>query len=217
MFTDEPDLTAVSDLEQLIEQHRGTPIGVLRDRLAPEVSLKAKNLTSVTIARMLDWGSPGLRPRLERRMLRRVVRAVEDTLRPREAVSFSAIDFMEVIETPWSESPLRARVSQMVFIVLLAKKGAPVHESYLHGAFAWQADHRTLATMEYEYESFRRAFAEDDPAWWPRPATTEVLHVRPHGRDANDVLPLPGGRSHVRSSFWLNQDFVQLLIRLNQR
>jgi hypothetical protein len=35
-------------------------------------------------------------------MLRRVVRADEATLRPRESVSFAPIDFMEVIETPWS-------------------------------------------------------------------------------------------------------------------
>lgn len=52
---------------------------------------------------------------------------------------------------------------------------------------------------------------------WPRSAATEVLHVRPHGRDGKDVLPLPDGRSHVRSSFWLNQSFMQLLIRLNCR
>ncbi len=211
------DVALIDRLDRLIEQNRGTTIGALRDRVAPEVSITAKNLTSVTVARIMDVESAGLRQQLERRMLRRVVRATEETFRPREAVSFSPIDFMEVIDTPWSASPLRERVARMVFIVLLARRGAPVHESYLHQAFAWEADHRTLATMEHEYERFRRAFAEDDPVSWPRPATTEILHVRPHGRDGKDVRPLPDGRSHVKSSFWLNQGFVQLLIRLNQR
>ena len=208
---------AAADITSLIERHRGMTIGHLRELLATDVSPTAKNLTSVTMTRLMDAEAPGLRLRLDERMLRRVVRADEATLRPREAVSFSPIDFMEVIETPWSESPLRERVTRMLFIVLLARKGAAVQDAYLHSAFAWEADHRTLATMEYEYERFRRAFAEDDPVRWPRPATTEVLHVRPHGRDGNDVRPLPDGRSHVRSSFWLNQPFVQLLIRLNER
>lgn len=211
------DAVLVRELIDLIDGHRGTTIGALRERVAPDVSLTTKNLTSVTMARLMDVESPGLRSRLDARMLRRVVRAAEETLRPREAVSFSPIDFMEVIRTPWSRSPMRERVARIIFIVLLAQKGAPVHASYLHGAFAWEADHRTLATMEHEYERFRSAFAEDDPATWPRPGVTEVLHVRPHGRNGRDVLPLPGGREHVRSSFWLNQPFVQLLIRLNER
>lgn len=217
MISSEPDSEVVREVHRIVDDHRGTSIGSLRARLAPEVSPKAKNLTSVAIARFIDSESPGLRPQLDDMMLRRVVRADEATLRPREPVSFSPIDFMEVIETPWSESPLRERVARMLFIVLLAKKGAPVPDAYLHSAFAWEADHRALATMEYEYERFRRAFAEDDPVSWPRPATTEVLHVRPHGRDGKDLRPLPDGRSHIRSSFWLNQPFVQLLIRLNER
>ena len=217
MISSEPDSEVVREVHRLVDDHRGTSIGSIRARLAPGVSPKAKNLTSVAIARFIDSESPGLRPQLDDMMLRRVVRADEATLRPREPVSFSPIDFMEVIETPWSESPLRERVARMLFIVLLAKKGAPVPDAYLHSAFAWEADHRTLATMEYEYERFRRAFAEDDPVSWPRPATTEVLHVRPHGRDGKDLRPLPDGRSHIRSSFWLNQPFVQLLIRLNER
>ena len=211
------DAEMVGELERLVRQHRGTSIASLRDRLAPDISPTTKNLTSTTMTRFIDAEAPGLRPRLEGLMLRRVVRADEETLRPRESVSFAPIDFMEVIETPWSESPLRERVARMFFIVLLAKKGAAVQDSYLHSAFAWEADHRTLTTMEHEYERFRRAFAEDDPVTWPRPGGTEVLHVRPHGRDGKDVLPLPEGRSHVRSSFWLNQPFVQLLIRLNDR
>jgi DNA mismatch repair protein MutH len=205
----------VASLRDALLRHRGATIGELRDEVAPHVSLKAKNVTSVTIANVLDRERPGLRRDLDTTMLRRVVRADETTYRPKEAVSFASFEFMDVIGTPWEESALRERVARIVFIVLLFRKGAAVHEARLHNVFQWEADHRTLATMEQEYEWFRNAFAYEDPVAWPRPGMTEILHVRPHGRDATDVLPLPGGRFHVRSSFWLNQPFVQLLIRLN--
>ena len=209
------DGTDLASVREAVMRYRGMTIGELRDTVAPHVLLRAKNLTSVTIARILDLELPGLRPDLDERMLRRVVRADEVTYRPKEAVSFAPFEFMDVIETPWEESPLRGRVSRIVFVVLLTRRGSAVHEARLHNAFQWEADHRTLATMEQEYERFRLAFAQDDPVDWPRPGATEVLHVRPHGRNAADVLPLPGGRTHVRSSFWLNQSFVRLLIRLN--
>lgn len=115
----------------------------------------------------------------------------------------------------WKQSPLLERVARIVFIVLLTRSGAAVHVARLHSAFQWEAAHRALATMKQGYEMFRPTFAQDDPMTWPRPGSTEVLHVSPHGRNAEDVLPLPDGQSHVRSSFWLNQSFVQLLIRLN--
>lgn len=217
MAESEPDVVLVRELERIVDDHRGISVASLRERLAPEIAPTTKNLTSVTIRRFIDAEAPGLRPRLEERMLRRVVRADEATLLPRESISFAPIDFMKVIATPWSQSPLRERVARMLFIVLLARKGAEVQDAYLHNAFAWEVDDRTLTTMEHEYERFRSAFAEDHPATWPRPGVTEVLHVRPHGRNGRDVLPLPGGREHVRSSFWLNQPFVQLLIRLNER
>lgn len=143
------EASTAGELESLVRRHQGTTVGRLRELFAPDVSLSAKNLTSVTIMRLIDAESPGLRRRLEGQMLRRVVRAVEETLRPREAVSFAPIDFMEVIETPWAHSTLKDRVARMAFIILLTRNGAAVQDSYLHSAFTWAADHRTLATMEH--------------------------------------------------------------------
>jgi len=76
----------------------------------------------------------------------------------------------------------------------------------------WSAEPDTIETMEREYERFRQAFKDTPPSEWPGQRSTEVLHVRPHGRDGRDVVPLPSGEMHVRSSLWLNQRFVQDVI-----
>jgi DNA mismatch repair protein MutH len=207
----------VDRLRALVAAERGRTIAELHAELALDIRPTSKNVTSVVINRLIDLRAPGLRSELDSSALRRVVRADESTFRPKESVSFAAFEFLDVIATPWAESPLRERIARIAFVVLLTPRGGAVGDARLHDAFGWDADDRTLATMEQEYEMFRRAFAEDDPALWPRAGTTETLHVRPHGRDGKDVLPLPHGRTHVRSSFWLNQSFVQLLIRLNAR
>jgi DNA mismatch repair protein MutH len=134
------------------------------------------------------------------------------TLRPREAVSFTPFDFREVAETPWEESDVLATLGRILFIVLDAPRGARVGEARLRSIVMWSAEPGTIATMEREYEMFRKAFRDAPPSEWPGQRATEVLHVRPHGRDGRDVVPLPNGGMHVRSSLWLNQGFVQDVI-----
>lgn len=42
----------------------------------------------------------------------------------------------------------------------------------------------------------------------PKQSESRVAHVRPHGRDANDTLPLPDGREMTKQCFWLNRSYI---------
>lgn len=42
----------------------------------------------------------------------------------------------------------------------------------------------------------------------PKQSESPVAHVRPHGRDANDKLPLPDGRMMTKQCFWLNGNYI---------
>ncbi len=42
----------------------------------------------------------------------------------------------------------------------------------------------------------------------PKQSESHVAHVRPHGRDANDQLPLPDGRMMTKQCFWLNGNYI---------
>lgn len=197
-----------------IMTRRGASVEALRSELAPDVSPTSKNVTSVVIRRLLAGTEPDVVAALERLGIRtRVTRVDPATLRPREALSFSPIDYHEVAQTPWEESDVLAMLGTVFFVVLDAPKGAAVREATVRGAAFWQADEETVSLLRREYEAFRRAIARLPPELWPKPSETTALHVRPHGRDGNDVVSLPSGGSHVRSSFWLNQDFVADVLR----
>jgi DNA mismatch repair protein MutH len=215
-----PRLPAVSGIEDLARRVRerleplvGASVEQLRARHASQVIPGAKNVAAATFRRILSGGDEDLIVALERLGTTiRVCRVDPETLRPREAVSFTPFDFREVASTPWEESDVLAMLGRILFIVLDAPKGAKVGEARLRSVVMWSADPETIATMEREYERFRHAFREQPPSKWPGQRATEVLHVRPHGRDGRDVVPLPSGRMHVRSSLWLNQRFVQGVI-----
>jgi len=46
-------------------------------------------------------------------------------------------------------------------------------------------------------------------------SSTQIIHIRPHGRDANDRDQDLLGNTLVKQSFWLNSKFIQNL--LNRR
>ena len=212
-----PDVSGIADLTRRVESRLAPLVGAsveeLRARFAPSVSSTAKNVGAATFRRILSGGDEDLMAGLERLgSTVRVSRVDPVTLRPREAVSFTPFDFREVAETPWEESDVLATLGRILFVVLDAPKGATVGEARLRSVVTWSAGPDTIATMEREYEAFRRAFTESPPSEWPSQRSTEVLHVRPHGRDGRDVVPLPNGEMHVRSSLWLNQRFVQDII-----
>jgi len=47
----------------------------------------------------------------------------------------------------------------------------------------------------------------------PKQAESRVAHVRPHGKDASDTLPLPDGRMMTKQCFWLNNTYIAEQIR----
>ena len=42
----------------------------------------------------------------------------------------------------------------------------------------------------------------------PKRAESPVAHVRPHGKDASDKLPLSDGRMMTKQCFWLNNTYI---------
>jgi len=42
----------------------------------------------------------------------------------------------------------------------------------------------------------------------PKASESRVAHVRPHGKDSRDVLPLPDGRMMAKQCFWLNGSYI---------
>jgi DNA mismatch repair protein MutH len=212
-----PAISGMDDLTRRVEERLtplvGASVEELRTRYAPTVSTTAKNVTAATFRRILSGGDEDLTAALDRLGTTvRVSRVDPMTLKPREAVSFTPFDFTEVAATPWDESDVLATLGRILFIVLDAPRGAKVSEATLRSVVMWSAEPETIATMEREYERFREAFRGLPPSEWPSQRSTDVLHVRPHGRDGRDVVPLPNGSMHVRSSLWLNQRFVQDVI-----
>jgi DNA mismatch repair protein MutH len=142
----------------------------------------------------------------------RTIRVDPETFLPHEDVSFPAFTPRALAGEEWEASELLPLISSLYFMVFVAHGNEAVLDARLLGGFFWRPDTDELATMGREWEALRRAFAASEPEARPQASQTDILHVRPHGKNKHDTLPLPSGRPFVRSSFWLNRDFVGRLV-----
>ncbi|MTV25282.1 hypothetical protein FTX61_07650 [Nitriliruptoraceae bacterium ZYF776] len=215
-----PPVEAPDELGDLVRDVRdrllpwyGVRVADLRDRFCPHVTDASKSLASRATRELLGaQGRRDLEAFARLGIAIRTVRANRSTLRPFEATSFPAIDYLEVVHTPWDASDLQEQLNSVLFVVFAAEPGDRPRDARLWTSFLWRPSDDDRATMEREYERFRTAIRTRPPEEWPGSRDTDILHVRPHGRDRTDRRPLPTGGDHVRSAFWLNQGYLQQLI-----
>ena len=215
---------AFDTIDELVERasdrllrHAGRTAEDLRSAFAPHISSTNKSVIWHAVSGILEGGNEDLLSGLRSMGITlKTVRADPETSRPHEGTSFSTFSFTDVYETPWDESDVLAQLGSILFVVFESKKQQSVGDAVLRRVVRWAASPDEIACLEAEYERFRSAFGSMPANRWPKAPGTRMLHVRPHTSSKKDQVPLPGGGTHVRSSFWLNQSFVQEILRRNR-
>jgi DNA mismatch repair endonuclease MutH len=133
---------------------------------------------------------------------------------PYEAMSFPAFDPVELAEEEWEDSELCGRLQNMLMTpVFRARRDDDQMGQRVCKPFRWTPDRKQTNGIRAEWERYRDLFASGQIYDLPTSRETQFIHVRPHGRDRSDIVVVPGGRTIVRQSFWLNPTFVQELVR----
>lgn len=129
---------------------------------------------------------------------------------PEEAMSFPAMHFKEVAEENWEESVLRDMWSKRFFFVInkLAAGGYR-----LHRVMFWSLPEVLLdSDVRRVWEKTKRCIMIGDFSDLPKSSESEISHVRPHAKNAQDVDLLPSGKKETKRCFWLNKRFIQNIL-----
>ncbi|MDO9555957.1 MAG: Sau3AI family type II restriction endonuclease [Coriobacteriia bacterium] len=196
--------------EQIVHDRFRPYIGMTADEIAARLNVGikrgAKNFYAVLTQRIF-----GIDPSHSAEFIKAdvIVRTVR--LRPsgalKEAVSFSAFDYEDLVQQDWEGSDLRNDLTRRFFFVVyeMDKQEIP---TLAHTQF-W-----TMPTSDVDLhgrECFERTvelIMEGKADYLPKSSDNKVCHVRPHGRNSADTLPTPTGGRAVRKSFWLNQKYL---------
>jgi DNA mismatch repair endonuclease MutH len=147
---------------------------------------------------------------------------------PFEGISFPAMKLIEFEEEVWEESTFKGMINKILFIPIYKyKKDVGLEEKYLGKSFFWtpSEDEKLIENewMKYQQEviegkakvtkvsnNSKRGYKEITEL--SKESETEIIHIRPHGRDADDRDIDSLGNSLVKQSFWFNKKFMQKLL-----
>ena len=193
----------------------------LKERFGVESD--AKSLNEILLARML-----GVKGRIAHTEEFQKAGIVPKTIRVqkdgtiKESMSFPTFDFIELSkEEIWEDSELYNYLAPTKFLFVVFQEQQPGEYVFDRIQF-WNIPNTDLEEVRKVWErtvqtirngvrlvQTPRGVCND----LPKKAENPVAHVRPHGKDGKDTLPLPDGRQMTKQCFWLNNTYIETQIK----
>ena len=189
------------------------------------VDSNAKSLNEILLARMLNVsGRIAYTEEFQKANIVPKTIRVQYTGRIKESMSFPTFDFIELShEYVWEESELYNYLAPTKFMFVIFQEN--INGEYVFSrVMFWNIPNADLEEVRVVWERTVRIIrdgvrliptARGMTNNLPKQSESRVAHVRPHGRDSRDTLPLPDGRFMTKQCFWLNNTYIATQIGLN--
>lgn len=182
------------------------------------VDSNSKSLNEILLARMLDvkgriayteeFQKAGIIPKTIR---------VQRSGKVKESMSFPTFDFIALSrEESWEESELYNYLAPTKFMFVIFRERIGGEYVFDRIKF-WNIPNEDLNEVRRVWEKTVHTI-RDGVRLVPSPrgisnnlpsqSESRVAHVRPHGKDSSDKLPLPDGRMMTKQCFWLNNTYI---------
>ena len=195
------------------------------DKLNIDINLKAKNLYSKLSINIL--GKELVEEMKNHGFVIKSVRLKSD-LTPKEAISFPAFQYQKIAINEWKDSDLFFQLNKKYFFIFYSQDKYSIR---LNCVRLWKMQNEDLEIAKKAWLGVKQIVKSGDIVKeikrgkritnFPRSYDNEVLHVRPHASNSNDVYILPtldkktGLNMYTKHSFWLNKNFIKYKILLH--
>jgi DNA mismatch repair protein MutH len=125
-------------------------------------------------------------------------------------MSFPGFDFMKIIEEDWEDSKFFERLERKFLFIVYRTDEIGIER--LEKVFYWNMPFEDREEARSVWER-TKAQVRVDAKNLPKASESRVAHVRPKAKNAADTLPTPQGVSHTKQCFWLNQKYIQDIVR----
>lgn len=201
-----------------------------RININPE--LVSKELSIVTIVnRMLDYKNIDKKELandvLPNKLSIKTIRLQSNGL-PKESMSFERINFLDIVEENWQDSKLRNKFTGTIFLFIVFQYKNTANGSFLlfRGIKLWKMPSEILdnhlkklweTTREIVFNGVEikeklvgnKVFTENN---LPGKTDNDVAHIRPKARNRNDKVELPDGQMITKQAYWLNNNYIGLIL-----
>lgn len=134
--------------------------------------------------------------------------ALEPSGRLVESISFPIFKYTEIVNENWEESSFYEQLTQKKFLFIVFKKQTD-GSAILEKVKFWNFPMKDIDEAKWVWEETVRRIKNRQADQLPKIRDNSVAHVRPHGRDSDDVIDTGYGTQEVKKCFWLNAKYIQ--------
>ena len=133
---------------------------------------------------------------------------VEPNGKSKESMSFKQIDYCEIVDEEWEDSYFYNAITSK-FIIVLFKRDSAEDEYYLDRVLFWKIPTSDYKYFEEAWIDTRNKIRNGDYNNFIKMSENPVSHIRPHGKNAKDLMLTPQGTQEKKMCFWINQKYLQ--------
>lgn len=178
---------------------------------------EAKNYKRLLVNKMLGVSSNRIEE-LEKANVTLKVMTLEHTGTLKESMSFPAFDYKDLVTQIWYDeegemmSEFHAQLETKKFLFVVFQKVKGKKEIVLRKTMFWNFPMKDISEARRVWDKTIDCINEGRYDDLPKIGESEVAHVRPHGRSADDTIETPQGTQEMKKSFWLNAKYIQKAI-----
>lgn len=183
----------------------------------------AKNINEVLLAKMLGVkGKIAYTDEFQKACIVPKTIRVQYNGKIKESMSFPTFDFIKLSkETEWEESELYNYIAPTKFLFVIFQENNDGEYVFERVKF-WNIPNDDLDEVQRVWERTVNIIRNGVELTvtpngtmnnLPKQSESTVAHVRPHGENGSDKLPLPDGRMMTKQCFWLNRTYIEKQIK----
>ena len=215
-------------MEKMIKNHKylscfkdliGLTTAEIIEKLKLNININSKNYCSLLTQNIL--GAKNYNELEKAGFIIKSVRLKND-LSPKEAISFPAFKFDELVNEKWNQSSLYKNLNKPFLFIFYSIEE---YSLKLNCIKYWKIDDIELLDAYETWSNVKDIIKKGEIVKelkkgkritnFPKSTKTKIIHVRPHALNANDTYVLPtidkitNSRTYTKHSFWLNTSFIK--------
>lgn len=224
-------------LEKFLKKRFSFFVGKTPEQIANELFINyngnAKNALSTLTKALLSLDSSyDINIFIKNGLISKTLR-VKSNNKPCESISFPSFKFTDFLFQNWEDSELynNLYVTKFLFVIYqyidteagvkLVFKGTFIKSFSIEEIFTAKKTWEKTKEMILAGNIVKTNNGKTRTTYFPGSTENEIVHVRPHAKNSDDVYPLPypdkltNVTNYTKHSFWLNQSYLQKIITDN--
>ena len=139
--------------------------------------------------------------------------------KPEQHMSFPAFKFKEIINQRWDSedgeliprAEFRNQIEKRFFLVVFQRDKSG--DQRLKKVMFWTMPYEDMLEAEKVWKAAARNIRNEELDHLPGITENRVAHVRPHGRDGDDLDETQSGNKKTKQCFWLRNTYIASIVK----